>query len=277
MNQSDVPTTNRPPARGDPLPLEFPGIHHMGQEEIDAAVRVLASRSLFRYYGIDLQNEVEAFEQEFAAFLGVKHALAVGSGTGALGVALSALGVGPGQQVIVPAYLWVSVAAAVVNQGAIPVLADIDDSFGLHPAAVEKRITDRTTGIILVHMSGAPCAAPAIREIADAHGLFLLEDCAQCCGGAINQRRVGTFGDMAIFSFQMNKNMTSGEGGSVVTNDERLYRRAVACHDTGYARDPSGRAILDDLDLCLWGRGYLLEELRAAVARVQWKKLPRII
>jgi 8-amino-3,8-dideoxy-alpha-D-manno-octulosonate transaminase len=276
MSQTGTEVTRGNPVRTRPLPLEFPGIHHMGQEEIDAAIRVLASRSLFRYYGIDLQNEVEAFEEEFAAFLGVKHALAVGSGTGALGVALSALGVGPGQQVIVPAYLWVSVAAAVVNQGAIPVLADIDDSFGLHPAAVEKRITDRTTGIILVHMSGAPCAAPAIREIADAHALFLLEDCAQCCGGAINGRRVGTFGDMAIFSFQMNKNMTSGEGGCVVTSDERLYRRAFACHDLGYARNADGRLEFADAESCLWGKGCRMDELRAAVLRVQLRKLPAI-
>src|SRR5487761_628060 len=103
------------PVRTDPLPLEFPGIHHMGEEEISAALRVLRSRSPFRYYGIDLQGEVQAFETEFASFLGVAHSLAVNSGTGALITALAALGVGPGQEVIVPAYLWVSVVAAVVN------------------------------------------------------------------------------------------------------------------------------------------------------------------
>jgi len=112
------------PVRRDPLPLEFPGIHHMGEEEIDAAVRVLRSRSPFRYYGIDLKGEVQAFEEEFAAFLGITYCLALNSGTGALHLAMAALGVGPGQEVIVPAYMWVSVAAAVVNLGAIPVLAD---------------------------------------------------------------------------------------------------------------------------------------------------------
>src|SRR5262249_32101020 len=100
------------PVRRDPLPLEFPGVHFMDHEEVDAAARVLRSRSLFRYYGIDLQGETDAFEAEFAGFLGVKHALAVGSGAGALHVALAALGVGPGQEVILPAYLWVAVAAA---------------------------------------------------------------------------------------------------------------------------------------------------------------------
>ena len=265
------------PVRRGPLPLEFPGIHHMGEEEIDAAVRVLRSRSPFRYYGIDLKGEVQAFEEEFAAFLGIAHCLALNSGTGGLHLAMAALGLGPGQEVIVPAYMWVSVAAAVVNLGAIPVLADIDDTFCIDPKAVEAQITPRTAGIIAVHMSGAPANIKEIQKVAKKHGLFLLEDCAQCAGGSVDGKKVGTFGDMAIFSFQMNKNMTSGEGGCIVTNDLRLYNRAVACHDTGYARDSSGRAILDDLDLCLWGRGYRLDELRASILRVQLRKLPTII
>jgi dTDP-4-amino-4,6-dideoxygalactose transaminase len=265
------------PIRTEPLPLEFPGVHHMDDEEVQAALRVVRSRSLFRYYGVHPQGEVAAFESEFASFLGASHALAVTSGTGALHVALSALGVGPGHEVIVPAYLWVSVVAAIVNLGAIPVLADIDESFSVDPLDVERRITPRTTGIILIHMSGAPANAPALLNLARERGLFLLEDCAQCAGGSIDGKKVGTFGDMAIFSFQMNKNMSSGDGGCVVTNDQRLYHRAVAVHDTGYARDGDGRAMLDDLDLCLWGRGYRLDELRAAILRVQLKKLPTII
>jgi 8-amino-3,8-dideoxy-alpha-D-manno-octulosonate transaminase len=226
---------------------------------------------------LNLQEEVQSFEQEFAQFLGVKHAVAVGSGTGALAVALSALGVGPGQEVIVPAYFWVSVAAVVVNQGAIPVLADIDETFCLDPAEVERQITRRTTGIIMVHMSGAPGNVKAVQEVARRHGLFLLEDCAQCCGGSIDGQRVGTFGDVGTFSFQMNKNMTAGEGGCVVTNDDRLYHRAFACHDMGYPRDEMGRLVFDDLDTCLWGKGHRLDELRAAILRVQLKKLPSIV
>ena len=105
--------------------------------------------------------------------------------------------------------------------------------------------------------------------------MFLLEDCAQCDGGSIGGRKVGTFGDMAIFSFQMNKNMTSGEGGAIVTNDPALYRQAVACHDLGYARDENGRLILDDPDLLFWGRGYRMDELRAAVLRVQLRETAR--
>jgi len=265
------------PIRTEPLPLEFPGVHYMDEEEVEAATRVLRSRSLFRYYGVDLQKEVESFESEFAKFLGVSQAIAVSSGTGALNVALSALGVGPGQEVIVPAYMWVSVAAAVVNRGAIPVLADIDNTFCLDPKSLEKRISRRTTGIIVVHMSGAPADIKAIQEIAKRHKLFLLEDCAQCLGGSVTGQRVGTFGDVATFSFQMNKNMTSGEGGCVVMNDLRLYHRAFACHDLGYARDEHGRLNLSDPDLCLWGQGCRLDEVRGAVLRVQLRKLPTVV
>jgi 8-amino-3,8-dideoxy-alpha-D-manno-octulosonate transaminase len=265
------------PVRTKPLPLEFPGMHFVDDREVEAVVRVLRSRSLFRYYGIDMQAEVDAFEKEFAEFIGVKHALAVSSGSAALQTALSALGVGPGQEVIVPAYMWVAVIAAVVNLGAIPVLADINETFTLDPADVERRISPRTTGLIAVHMSGAPADAPTLLEIARKHRLFLLEDCAQCAVGSIGGKKVGSFGDMGIFSFQMNKNMSSGEGGAVVTNDTRLYQRAVAAHDNGYARDESGRAIYDNLDLCLWGRGCRLDEMRGAVLRVQLKKLPSII
>ena len=265
------------PVRREPLPLEFPGVHYMDEEEVEAVVRLLRSRSLFRYYGIALQKEVESFESEFAACLGLPHALAVSSGTGALHTALAALGVGPGQEVIVPAYMWVSVLAAVVNQGAIPVLADIDETFCLDPLDLPKRLTPRTTGIIMVHMSGAPGNVKAVQAIARQRGLWLLEDCAQCNGGSFEGQKVGTFGDMGVFSFQMNKNMTSGEGGCVVTRDARLAQRAFACHDLGYARDAEGRLIFNDPDLRLWGKGYRLDELRGAVLRVQLRKLPRII
>jgi 8-amino-3,8-dideoxy-alpha-D-manno-octulosonate transaminase len=179
--------------------------------------------------------------------------------------------------VIVPAYLWVAVAAAVVNLGAIPVLADIDDTFCLDPNDVERRITPRTRGVIAVHMSGAQADVKALLTITKSRGLFLLEDCAQCAGGSIDGKKVGTFGDIGVFSFQMNKNMSSGEGGCLVTNDSSLYKRAFACHDTGYARDDNGRAMFNDLEYCLWGRGYRLDELRAAILRVQLKKLPRVI
>ncbi len=265
------------PVRSVPLPLEFPGIHYMNDEELEAATGVLKKRSPFRFYGINTTEEVQAFESEFASFVGVKRCLAVHSGTAALHTALSALGVGPGQEVIIPAYMWVSVVAAVVNLGAIPVLADIDGTFGLNAESLEEHITSRTSGVIAVHMSGAQADLPKILEVCRRRNIFVLEDCAQCAGGSIGAKKVGSFGDMAVFSFQMNKNMTSGEGGCVVTNDERLYQRAFACHDNGYARDASGRARFDDLDLCLWGRGYRLDEIRGSILRVQLRKLPTVV
>jgi dTDP-4-amino-4,6-dideoxygalactose transaminase len=265
------------PVRTRPLPLEFPGIHYMDEEEIEAANRVLKVRSPFRYYGVAPTGEVEAFEKEFATHLDLPYAVAVTSGTGALHTALSALGVGPGQEIIVPAYMWVSVVGAVVNLGAIPVLADIDHTFGIDPDLLPQRITPRTRGIIAVHMSGAPINIKPLAEITRRHSLFLLEDCAQANGASVDGQMVGTFGDMAVFSFQMNKNMTSGEGGCVVTSNERLYRRAVASHDLGYARDDQGRLMVDDPDLCVWGRGYRLDELRGALLRVQLRKLQKIV
>ncbi len=249
----------------------------MDEQEVEAAVRVLRSRSLFRYYGIQPQREVASFEEEIARFTGVRHAIGVSSGTGALHTAMAALGIGPGDEVIVPAYLWVSIVAAIVHRGAIPVLADIDNTFCLDPADVERRITPRTAGIVFVHMSGAPGDVAAVRDLAQKRNLFLVEDCAQCAGGTLGGQSVGSFGDMAIFSFQTNKNMTSGEGGCVVTNDTRLYRRAFAAHDLGYARDANGRLILNDPELQFWGMGYRLDELRAAVLRVQLAKLPLIV
>lgn len=264
------------PVRTEPLPLEFPGVHHMDAAEEEAVLRVVRSRSLFRYYGLDLRREAASLEREMAAGLGVRHAVAVSSGTGALHVALGALGVGPGQEVIIPAYLWVSIVDAVVNRGAIPVIADVDQSFCLDPADVARRIGPRTSGIILIHMSGAPGNAPEIVKLARERGLWVVEDCAQCAGGSIAGQMAGSFGDMSIFSFQLNKNMTSGEGGCVATNDTRLYRRATACHDLGYPRNDEGRMVLDDPDMWLWGMGYRMDELRASVLRVQLSKLPAV-
>jgi dTDP-4-amino-4,6-dideoxygalactose transaminase len=276
-NQALLALHGGQPVRQEPLPLEFPGVHRMDQEEIQAAARVLAARSPFRYYGIDPQNEVREFEREFAAFIGVEHAVAVSSGTGALHVALAALGVGPGQEVIVPAYLWVSVIAAVVNHGAIPVVADIDSGFGLDPRSVQERITPKTSGMIVTHMSGAMADIEPLVKLARGRGLFLLEDCAQAAGAGIHGRKAGSSGDMGIFSFQLNKNMTAGEGGCVVTNHPQLHLRAFACHDLGYPRDENGRLILDMPDLRLWGMGYRMDEIRAAVLRVQLRKIPAAI
>ena len=249
----------------------------MDEEEIEAVARVCRSKNLFRYSGYGLRGEVNAFEQELRRFLGLEHVLAVTSGTAALHAALFALGVGPGMEVIVPAYLWVSVVAAVVNLGAIPVLADIDSTFCMNPESLERAITPRTAGVIVVHMNGAPADIDALCAVARRHNLFVLEDCAQCVGGAVHGTRVGNFGDMAIFSFQANKNMSSGEGGAVVTNSLELYQRALAYHDNGYVRARNGELLTHEPAFCTWGHGERLDELRAAVLRVQLRKLPSTI
>ena len=270
---SPVPT----PIRSLPLPAEFPGAHAIDEEEEEALLRVCRSRSLYRYHGIAPQHEASQFEQEFAAFVGIRHAVAVTSGTAALHTALGALGVGPGQEVIIPAYLWVSIAAAVVNLGAIPVLADIDDTFCVNAEDVRRKITRRTSVIVIAHMNGAPGNVLDLVPLARERGIYLVEDCAQCVGGTIHGRSVGTFGDIAIFSFQINKNISSGEGGAVITDSDALWRRAVAIHDVGYSRDSSERMDLEDSASFGWGRGYRLDELRAAVLRVQLRKLPSTI
>jgi 8-amino-3,8-dideoxy-alpha-D-manno-octulosonate transaminase len=142
------------PVRIEPLPQEWCGAHFIDEKELAAVSRVIKSRSLFRYYGFDLQNEVSKLEKEFASYIGSKHAIAVSSGTGALQVALGALGVGPGDEIILPGYFWVATVGAVVRSGAIPVLVDSDDTFSLDPSKVEAKITPRTKAIIIVHMGG---------------------------------------------------------------------------------------------------------------------------
>lgn len=248
----------------------------MDDAEVNAASRVCRSKTLFRYYGLNLQNEVDHFEKEFAAYVGTKHALAVSSGTAALQVALGALGVGPGDEVLIPGYFWVATAGAVIRAGAIPVVVDCDESFCMDPESAAARITPRTKVLMVVHMGGVIGCIRELVALAGRHGLKVLEDCAQAAGASQHGVNAGDFGDIGIFSFQMNKHMTTGEGGMVVTNDESLYRRAFAMHDLGYPRNEAGRLVFDDPSLQLWGIGCRMSELTGAVGRVQLQKLPRI-
>ncbi len=259
------------------LPQEWPGIHYIGEEEINAVTHVLKNQSPFRFYGPKPTFEARQFEQEFADYIGKKYCLAVSNGTTALQVALSALGVGPGDEVIMPGYFWVSTAGAVVRLGAIPVLADVDDSISLDPADLKKKISPRTKAVIVVHMGGVIGDIDQIVSICKSKNIPLLEDCAQAAGTSQFGKMAGSFGDMSIFSFQINKNMTCGEGGAVLTNDQSLYERAFGIHDTGYIKDENGSFVLDRPELQLWGIGCRISDLAAAMARVQLKKLPTII
>ena len=262
--------------RTGPLPYEFPGANWYDSEEEEAALRVIRAKSPFRYYGPDCGFEVDRLEEEFAAALGVGHALATNSGTQALATAMAAMGIGPGAEVILPAYQWIAIPASILRLGAIPVFAEIDESFTLDPADISRRITERTRLVVAVHMSGAPADMERILEVTSRHDLPVLEDCAQCNGGSYRGRPVGSLGRMGIFSLQLNKNMTTGEGGMVVTNDQHLIRRASAVHDLGYPRI-DGRLVMEDGPYALWGFGGRLNEMAGAIGRVQLRKLPRIV
>jgi len=264
------------PVRTKPLPWELPGTHWVGKEELELLTQVANSRSPFRYYGLEPQHMVDRLEAAFRKRLDRAHALGVASGTAALQVAMGALGVGPGDEVLVPGYLWVSCLGAVIRSGAIPRLVDIDETFNMSPADLEAKIGPHAKAVLVVHMSGAPADMPAIMKIARKHGLKVVEDCAQANGASLHGKLAGTFADLAVFSFQANKNMTSGEGGMVVCDDRRLYDRAFALHDLGYARNEQGRLVLDNDQMQLWGIGARMSELTGAMALAQLGKLDKI-
>jgi len=257
-------------------PFEFPGTYWIDEQEEQAVLAVLRNGSLFRYYGLGEPTYVDKLEEQARKFYGVKHTLAVNSGTGALITCLTTLGIGPGSEVIIPAFMWVATVGAVVQVGAIPVLCEVDDSFSMSPVDMERKITPRTKLILPIHMAGAPCDIESVIEVADKHGIPVLEDCAQCNGGEFRGRKVGTLGKMGMFSLQLNKNMTCGEGGLIVTDDEKLYTRAFSSHDMGLVR-VEGRLDTPDPYAILWGGGRRMPELSGAVASVQITKLPDII
>lgn len=257
-------------------PHEFPGAYWMDEQEEQAVVDVLRNGSLFRYYGLNPAKYADMYEAAAREYYGVPYALGINSGTGALISSLVALGIGPGCEVIVPAFMWVASVGAVVQANAIPVLCEVDDSLCMDPADLEKKITPRTKLILPIHMAGSPCNMDAIMAVAKKHGIPVLEDCAQANGGTFKGKKLGTFGDMGIFSLQLNKNMTSGEGGLIITNDEKLYYRAFSAHDMGLIRK-NGRLATPDPYAIAWGSGRRMTELCGAVASVQLKKLPQIV
>ena len=256
-------------------PFEFPGAYWLDSKEEDAVVDVVKNGSLFRYYGLNDAKYVDSFEAKAREFYGVKYALGINSGTGALITCMQALGVGPGSEVIVPAYMWVATVGAVIANNAIPVLCEVDESFCLDPVDLEKKITSKTKLIVPIHMSGCPCDMDAIMAVAKKHNVSVLEDCAQCNGGSYKGKKVGTIGNMGIFSLQLNKNMTCGEGGLIITNDEKLYFKAFSSHDMGLVR-VDGRLATPDPYAIAWGQGRRMTELCGAVASIQIDKLPAI-
>ena len=265
------------PVRDRPMPPFYPGSSVYDSREASGTTAVIAAKSPFRYYGPDCLGKTKKFETAFAQKIGMKHALAVTSGTAALIVALKAAGVGPGDKVIVPACTFIAAAGAVVCAGAVPVFTDIDDSMNLDPEDIENHIDAETKALICVPILGNPCRMDRIMEIAHKNGLTVIEDVAQSCGSKYKGRYSGTFGDINTFSLQMNKIITTGEGGVVVTNDDKLYERAVRYHDQGMFREKEGFLNANAEDDIFVGQNYRMSELSGAVALEQLGKLDAIL
>lgn len=209
---------------------------------------------------------VEEFEEAFARYIGTQHAVAVSSGTAALHLSLLAHGIGPGDEVIIPAFTFIATANSVLATGAKPVLVDIDQrSFNLSIPAVASAVTDSTRAIIPVHLFGCPADMPQIMEIAEANKLVVIEDAAQAHGASINGRKVGSFGT-GCFSFYPTKNMTCGEGGIVTTNDAGVAEQVRLLRNHGMR----GR-----YDYVSHGMNFRMNEMQAAIGLEQLKKLPR--
>jgi dTDP-4-amino-4,6-dideoxygalactose transaminase len=241
--------------------------------EFDAIRRVLDSG------WISMGPETEQFELEFASFLGVKQALAVSSGTAALHLALLALGIGPGDEVIVPSLTFVATANAVRYVGAVPVFMDICDSrdWNASPESLTRKISCNTRAVIVVHYAGFPCRMDEIAAIARRAGIKIVEDVAHAPGASYQGRLLGTWGDAGCFSFFSNKNVTCGEGGMVVTDDADVSRKVAILRSHGMTSLTwdRHRGHGFSYDVVETGYNYRIDEMRASLARVQLSKLAK--
>jgi 8-amino-3,8-dideoxy-alpha-D-manno-octulosonate transaminase len=251
----------------------YPGGMEIDEEEEKEVLEVLRTKRLFRYYGPEPgPSKADILEKEFAQYMGVEHALGVTSGTAALVCALQGIGIGPGDEVILPAFTWIASASAVAAVGGIPVLAEVDESLTLDPADVERKITPFTKAIMPVHMRGVPCRMDELLAVAHQHGLKVIEDTAQADGASYHGKKLGSMGDAGCFSFQFNKILTSGEGGMVLTNSDDVWKRAVMFHDVvGGIRNN-----LPDSEI-KWGINFRMPELLAAVMLVQLRRLDHLL
>ena len=256
----------------------MPGYEIIGEEEKKEILEVLTNKVVFRY-GFDAERKgvykVATFEKEFAKYCGVDHALAVSSGTAALRVALAALGISPGDEVITQGFTFVATWETILDSGAVPVFAELDQTLCLDPADVAKKITSKTKAIIPVHMCGAQARIPEILKLADRHGIPVIEDTAQSCGGRLQGKALGSFGKMGCFSFDSVKTVTAGEGGMVITNDKALYTKASEYHDHGHDHNPKVSRGLEKRNFI--GVNFRMSELQGAVALAQLRKLESVI
>jgi len=242
----------------------FPAWPQYDDRERRALNEVLDSRAWWRTPG----TRTRQFEQEFAAYHDARHGIAVTNGTAALEVTLSALGIGPGDEVIIPDFTFVATASAVLFAGALPVMVDITpDTYCVDPDLVEAAITERTRAIVAVHLGGHPADLDRLLSIARAHDLPLVEDSAHAHGSEWKRRKVGAIGTIGTFSFQQSKLMTAGEGGIIVTNDDELERRSRSVHDCGRMPDEWF------YDHFIYGSNYRLSEWQGAVLSQQLTRL----
>ena len=253
------------------------GPQFFDKHEEEALLEVLESGSPFRYWGPSKPTKVLRFEENFARYMGAAFALGVTSGTAALDCAVAGLGIGPGDEVIVPAYTWWSDYTCVVHAGALPVFADIDRSFNLDPKDFERKITPRTKAVIAVHLLGGPCDMAPIMETARKHGVAVLEDCAQCVGGSYRGKKLGSIGNVGIYSFQINKMITSGEGGALVTSEPVIYERAARFHDMGSMRRVFISRVGSSRVQTFAGENFRMSEFTGAVLGAQLLKLNSMI
>lgn len=242
-----------------------------GQEEEEAVLRVLRSKWL------TMGGEVEAFEQEFADFCGVRHALAVSSGTTALHLANIVADVMPGSEVICPSLTFAATANAIIYTGGIPVFADIASlsDWTISPEQIAKKITKDTKAIVVMHYGGFSCKMDEIIKIAQSHKLAVIEDAAHAPGSTYQGKKLGAIGDISCFSFFSNKNISTGEGGMICTNNDEYAERIkiIRSHGMTSGTVDRHRGHAFSYDITALGYNYRLDEIHAALGRVQLKKL----
>ena len=273
QNPGNLAIDGGPLAIQAPLPDGVSGPSIIGDEEIDAVTEVLRSQKLFRYTDY---SQVDKFDKEAAEFLGVEYAVMVNSGTSALVCALTGAGAGPGDEVILPGYTYIATAAAIIATGAVPVIAEVDESLGLDPADLERKITPYTKAVVIVHMRGVPARIDELVAIARKHGLKIVEDCCQCVGGEYKGKQVGTYGDVGAWSLNYYKTISSGEGGMVFTNDRDIYERACFAADPGLPLWTKSEGV-EWHNQAFPRQTYRPSEVLAAMGRVQLGKIEDIL
>lgn len=260
------------PVTTEPFPEPWLGPAAIGEEEVAAVAAAVRSRKLFRFLDPEYSKCAE-LERLFATMTGRQYALAVGGGTAALICGLAALGIGEGDEVIVPGFTYIASASAVLICGAVPVIAEINASLTLDPEDVERKITPRTRAIMPVHMRGVPCDMAALMEVAKRHNLLVIEDCAQACGGSYHGKPLGSFGDAGCFSLQQHKVITAGEGGVLVTDRPEVYERAAIRHDSAMQFwNPENASVAP-----FPGENFRMNEMEGALACVQFGRMAGIL